>query len=212
MPNPRVEFELDDQLPLGVRNTTLEFTDRWRGFETDVFRLMLKLTSTLWKLAKIRVRFQSTLTPESEPAEGRATVELNVGAGWKLQDYLEAVIRELILANQKDRVRRQLKSPLDEAAYLLISDAYARNILGKLYAGTAVDLRPSVTRFLSIVLPAKYPAADRERLLEEAPRVRGAVESILGEFTLESGQFYVAFLKLRERLDEELSSVLTPNL
>ncbi len=212
MPHPKVEFELEDQLPLAVRNMTLEFTDRWSGFEADVFKLVVKLTATPWKLAKIKARFQSTLTAEPESTEGRASVHLNAGAGWRLQDYLEAVTRELILANQKEKVRRQLRTPLDEAAYILLSDAYARSILSRLYPGTAVDLRPSVTRFLSIVLPAKYPEANRERLLEVAPRVRLMVESVLGESSLESGEFYSAFLKLKERLAEELAPLLSSNL
>ncbi len=212
MPPPRVEFEVEGKMPLKVRNTALDFTDRWRGFESDVFRLINKLTATPWRLIKIKIKIQSTPIVEAENSESRANIQLDAGTEWTIKDYLHAVVRELVLSNTREKLRRQLKTPLDDAAHRMLADIYSRQLLTYLLPGFTSDLRPSVAHFLSVLLPAKYPDANKAKLLEESARVRAAVETTLTEFPLASGRFYEAFLKIRESLSDQLSAQLATNV
>lgn len=212
MPSPRIEFEVDTRMALGVRNAALDFTDRWRGFEADVFRLINKLTATSWRLSKIKIRFQSTATLEPETHESRATIQLNATEAWTMRDYLRALMRELILFNTREKVRRHLTSPLDEAVYRMLADLYASRLQSQLQHDSILDFRPSIAHFLSVSLPTEYPQANRERLLAESSHVRSALEPIMSEFPLDSGRFYDAFVQAREQLSEKFSHVLTANL
>lgn len=212
MPTPTVEFELEPKLPLDVRNKALDFTDRWPGFEPDVFKAIFKLTTTPWRLTKIKVRFQSTATPEPETHEARATIQIDASATWHTPDYLRVMIRELITANMRERMRRRLKNPVDEAASHLLAESFSEQILTRLLPGSRPDLRPSLARFLSLLLPSKYPHADREAILAKAPQVRAAIEDIVGDFPADSGRYYEAFQKLSNRLSEELSKILAADL
>lgn len=212
MPPPKVEFEVEAKMPLGIRNTALDFTDRWRGFEADVFRLIGKLTGTPWRLVKVRIKVQSTPTPEPETSESRVILQLDVGASWTVRDYLCAVVRELIISNTRDKLRRQLKAPFDEAVHRLLADLYSGELLTPLLLGSISDLRPSVAHFLSVLLPAKYPEINKEKLLEESAPVRSIAEATLKEFSVASGRFYEAFLQIRDQLKEQLATQLAANL
>ncbi len=212
MPTPKVEFELEPKLPLDVRSNALDFTDRWRGFEADVFRGILRLTATKWRLTKIKVRFQSTAAPEPETREARATIQIDANAAWRASDYLGVLIRELIVTNMRERVRHRIERPIQDAVNALLAEVYSNQLLVRLLPGFSRDLRPAVARFLSLPLPAKYPQADKESLLAAASRVRAVLEAILSESPVDSGRFYDAFLQLSDRLDQELAPLLTPNL
>ncbi len=212
MPPPKVEFDVEAKMPLGVRNTALDFTDRWRGFEADVFRLIGKLTGTPWRLTRVKIKVQSTPTPEPETSESRVILQLDVGAGWTVRDYLRAVVRELILSNTREKLRRQLRTPFDEAVHRLLADLYSGELLTPLLPGSSSDLRPSVAHFLSVLLPAKYPEVNKEKLLEESSRVRSIAETTLKEFSVASGRFYEAFMRMRDQLKEHLTPQLATNL
>jgi len=212
MPPPKVEFEIEGKMPLTVRNAALDFTDRWRGFEADVFRLVNKLTATPWRLVKIKIKIQSTPVVEAENSESRGNLQLDAGANWTAQDYMHAVVRELILSNTREKLRRQLKDPLDEATHRMLADLYSRQLLAYLLPGFTSDPRPSVAHFLSVLLPAKYPRANKTKLLEESASVRSTVEATLNEFPLASGRFYEAFIKIRESLNDQLASQLATDI
>ncbi len=212
MPPPKIEFEVEGKMPLNVRNTALDFTDRWRGFEADVFRLINKLTATPWRLTRIKIKIQSTPVPEAENSESRANIQLDAGTQWAVQDYLHAVVRELILSNTREKLRRQLKTPLDEVTHRMLADLYSRQLLAYLLPGFASDLRPSVAHFLSVLLPARYPGANKAKLLEESSRVRSTVETTLSEFPLASGRFYEAFIRIRDALSDQFAAQLATNI
>ncbi len=212
MPNPKIEFELDPRLPLSVRNTALDFTDRWHGFESDVYKSIAALTSTAWTITKIKAKFQSTPTSEPETTEARATLQLNASPTWRLQDYMAGMIRELIAANTRTKIRRQTKKPFDETIFHFIADIYSRQLLVDLMPQSNPDFRPSVAHFVSILLPNKYPQANKEKLLEKAPRLQEEASEILKEFPSDSGRYYEAFLQLKTRLNEDFAGLLAPNL
>lgn len=212
MPNPTVEFELDNSLPLQIRNTALDFTDRWHGFEGEVFRIILKLTRTPWRHSKIRFKLHFAALEEPAMAEMRGTVLLLVGETWSPKDYLEATARELITLNTREKVKRQAKTPLDSAAAALLAEAYSKHLISQLLLGSPPDIRHPVAHFLSAHLPAKYPSVVRENLLSKAPSVRTLVEEVVSENPLDSGRFYDAYLQLLTRLREELDPILSTNL
>src|SRR5712692_687318 len=212
MPPPKVEFEVEAKMPLGIRNTALDFTDRWRGFEADVFRLIGKLTGTPWRLTRVRIKVQSTSTPEPENSESRAIIQLDASANWTIREYLRAAVRELILSNTREKLRRQLKTPFDDTVHRLLADLYSSELLTPLLQGSTPDNRPSVAHFLSALLPAKYPQANKEKLLEESARVRSIAETTLKEFSVASGRFYEAFLQMRDQLREQLATQLAANV
>jgi hypothetical protein len=212
VPPPKVEFEVEAKMPLKTRNTALDFTDRWRGFEADVFRLIGKLTGTPWRLTRVRIKVQSTSAPEPENDSSRAIIQLDAGANWTTREYLRAVVRELLLSNTREKLRRQLKTPFDDAIHILLADLYSSQLLTPLIPGSAADIRPSIAHFLSTLLPAHYPQMNKEKLLEESARVRATAEATLNEFSAASGRFYEAFLQLRDQLKEQLENQLAPDL
>lgn len=212
MPPPKVEFEVEAKMQLSIRNTALDFTDRWRGFESDVFRLISKLTGTPWRLTRVRVKVQSTPTPEPENDSSRAVIQLDAGANWTIREYLRAVVRELILSNTREKLRRQLKTPFDDAVHRLLADLYSSELLTPLLQGSTPDIRPSVAHFLSALLPAKYPQMNKAKLLEESAHVRATAEATLKEYSVASGRFYEAYLQMRDQLREQLTTQLATNL